>query len=703
VTAPLPAGLAANPRLSRWLRLAADGAVTVRVGKVELGQGILTALAQIAADELDVDIDDVRMVAADTTGPDEGITAGSMSVAHSGAALRQVCAEARALFVAEAARRLGGTPERITVRDGVLSDEAGKTTTYGELAHLVDLDRAATGAASPKTSADLRVVGTSVPRLDLPDKIAGRPRFIQDLELPGQAYGRVVRPPSPAATLEALDTATVESLPGVVAVVRDGSFLGVVADDADRAERAATALRAAARWAERDTLPDEDAIAGFLRAGPHDTVLVEQTGTPGPAVRRIRASYSRPYLAHASIAPSCAAAQWHPAGVRVWTHSQGIYRLRDAIAQALGIDAGAVDVQHVESAGCYGHNGADDVAFDAVLLARSARGRPVHVLWSRADELIWAPFGSAMVADVEAAVDAAGDVASWSYDVFSQGHTARPGYAGAPGLLAAAHLAEPHPLPPAADPPAASGAGSARNAVPSYAFPHRAVRGHRALRAPLRTSALRALGAFLNVFAIESFMDELALAAGRDPLEYRLAQLTDPRARAVLAAAADLGGWARRGGADGVGRGIGFARYKGNGAFCAVVAEVEAVATVRVRRLAAAVDVGRVVSPDGVRNQIEGGAIQAMSWTLKERVRFDRRRVTSGDWETYPILRFAETPRVDVAVISRPDEPSVGAGEAAQGPTAAAIGNALADAIGVRVRDLPLTPERVIAAMDSPT
>jgi nicotinate dehydrogenase subunit B len=648
----LPRSLAANPRLSDWVRLAPDGCFEIRVGKVELGQGILTALAQIAADELDVPLDRVRMRPAGTVeGPDEGITAGSLSVADSGAALRQACAEVRAL----------------------------RATGAG------DWHRDADGSARPKSAAELRVVGTSVPRLDLPDKVAGRPRYVHDLRLPGQLYGRVVRPPSPGARLVSVDA------PAPSTVV-DGSFLGVVAASEPLVARAADALARSARWEEADTLPDEEALPAFLRDGPVETSTVV-AGSFGEATHR--ATYSRPFLAHASIAPSCAVAQWDGDTVRVWSHTQGPHPLRRAIAQALGLPPERVEVWHVEGAGAYGHNAADDAAFDAVLLARAVPGRPVQVRWSRRDELAWAPFGSAMVADVAATVDAGGTVTAWSYDVWSQGHVARPGYAGSPGLLAAAYVAKPHPLPPPADPPPERGGGTARNAVPIYAFPQRSIRAHRALRAPLRSSSLRSLGAFLNVFAIESFMDELAAVAGRDPLDHRLAHLTDPRARAVLLAAAELGGW------GGDNRGLGLARYKDRGAYCAVVAEVEAEREIRVRRLAIAVDVGRVVNPDGVRNQIEGGAVQAASWTLKERVRFDRRRVTSVDWESYPILRFSEVPRVDVALLDRPDEPSVGAGEAAQGPTAAAIGNALAAALGVRVRDLPLTPERVIAAINA--
>jgi nicotinate dehydrogenase subunit B len=353
----------------------------------------------------------------------------------------------------------------------------------------------------------------------------------------------------------------------------------------------------------------------------------------------------------------------------------------------------------VESAGCYGHNAADDAAFDAVLLARAVPHRPVQVLWSRQDELSWAPFASAMTADVSATLSADGRLTSWRYDVYSQGHTARPGYAGVPGLLAATTLAEPAVYPAPTDPPAAAGAGSSRNALPGYDLPRRRVTGHRLQETPIRTSAMRALGAYLNVFAIESFLDEAALACDRDPLDFRLDHLGDPRARAVLTAAAEAAGWGTPP-ADGAGRGIGYARYKDRGAFCAVVAEVEAETEIRVRRLTVAVDVGRVINPDGVRSQIEGGAVQSASWTLRERVRFDRRRITSVDWEAYPILRFSETPPVEVVIVESPGDPSLGAGEAAQGPTAAAIANAVAAAVGVRVRDLPLTTDAVVAAIE---
>jgi nicotinate dehydrogenase subunit B len=707
--------LAANPRLATWVALESEQ-VLVRVGKVELGQGILTALAQIAAEELGVRPDRVVMVAAETAAaPNEGFTAGSMSVTDSGAALRQACAEVRWLLLDAAARNAGCDPSDLHVADGVIRNAGGRdVSTYWELAAEVTLDVAATGEAIPTapaggaaTPAGRAVIrDADLARLDLPDKVFGRPRFIHDLVLPGMAHGRVIRPPRRGARLVDVASGPPAALPGVLATVRDGSFLGVVADREDAVDRAAEALRRATVWAGGAELPDEDDLAHYLRTAPSEEMLVhaadDDPGAPPPR-RRHSAAYSRPFLAHASIAPSCAIARWDAdgAGLTVWSHTQGIFPLREAIAQATALPLDAVRVRHVEGAGCYGHNAADDAAFDAVLLARSLPGRPVRVQWNRRDELGWAPFGSAMAAQVSAGLDAEGRVVEWTYDVWSHGHASRPGYAGSPGLLATAHQESPFSLPAAVDPPPARGGGTSRNAVPGYAFPRQLVTAHRVLTMPIRTSALRSLGAFLNVFAIESFMDELAVLTGQDPVAYRLAHLTDERARAVVTQAARAAAWDEPITADGRGRGIGFARYKDHGAYCAVVAEVEAVQEVRVRRLVIAVDVGRVVNLDGVRNQIEGGAIQATSWTVKERVRFDRATVTSTDWESYPILRFSEVPRVAVHVLDRPDAPSLGAGEAAQGPVAAAIANALYGAIGVRVRDLPLTGEQVIAAMQS--
>jgi CO/xanthine dehydrogenase Mo-binding subunit len=381
----------------------------------------------------------------------------------------------------------------------------------------------------------------------------------------------------------------------------------------------------------------------------------------------------------------------------VWSHTQGIFNQRADLALAFAMPRERIVVEHVEGAGCYGHNSQDDVAFDAALLARAAQGRPVRVLWSREDELSCAPFGPAMRMDVEADFDKEGEVLAWRGDVWSNGHSTRPGRASTPHLLASMHLEKPATPMLAINTPLESGGGAQRNAVPPYDFPALAIRNHRLLTMPIRTSALRGLGAFLNVFAIEGFVDEIAAARGEDPVAWRLRHLGDPRGRAVIEAAARLAAWGTAAKKEGIGLGIGYSRYKQNAAYCAVVAEVEAEREVRVRRLWIAVDVGLAVNPDGVANQIEGGAIQAASWTLKEAVRFDATRITSSTWEDYPILRFSEVPQVQVQVLQHPDEASVGAGEAPMGPTAAAIGNAVFDALGVRVRDLPITPERIVA------
>jgi len=699
----LPESLAANPVLGEWVRIGSDGVVEVRSGKVELGQGVLTALAQIAAEELGVDVARVRMIAAATDrSPDEGFTAGSRSIQQSGAALRQVCAEARAIYLDAAATKLAVAPDELDVADGEFAGPDGSATSYWELADEALLDRAATGEAAPKPESGYTVVGTDVARLDLPDKLTGRPRYLHDLVLEGQVYGRVVRPPSRGARLRDVDTGPALALPGVVTVVRDGQFLGVIAEREEAAVRAAERLRADAAWERRATLPDEDDLPAFLVSAAADTsVLAAKGDAAAPnSTRSHSARYHRPYLAHASIGPSAAAALFHADGrLEVWSHSQGVHVLRRELAAALRLPADTVVVRHVEGAGCYGHNGADDAAMDAAMLALAMPGRPVHLVWSRADELAWAPFGPAAVVEIAAGCGDDGAVVDWRHEIWSGSYMGRPGTTPTSAFLAASERAGGEPIRAGGEPPVEWGGGTGRNSVPGYDFPSYRVINHLLTEMPLRTSALRSLGAFINVFAAESFMDELAAAACRDPVEFRLAQLSDERGRAVLRAAAERAGWAEWASREAVGHGIGYARYKNSAAYCAVVAEVEAIDEVRVRRLVVAVDAGLVINPDGAANQIEGGAVQATSWTLKERVRFDRFNVTSDTWATYPILLFSEVPAVEVEFVAGQGNPPLGIGECAQGPTAAAIANAVCDAVGVRVRSLPLTSGQLIAAM----
>jgi CO/xanthine dehydrogenase Mo-binding subunit len=700
----LPPSLAANPDLSSWIKVSAEGHVVISPGKVEIGQGIVTALAQIAADELDLDLGRVRMVRATTAGsPNEGVTSGSLSVQQSGRAVRHVCAEVRQIFLSLAADRLGVGIDALAVSDGEISGPGNVRTSYWELADEISLDRQASGA-TPKSSARRALAGSSVQRLDIPDKVFAQPRFIHDQALTGMLHGRVLRPEMPGAKLVELNEDRARGVAGLVAIVRDGNFAGVVSETEDGAEAALKALRKGAVWSARETLPDENGLADWLKSQPVESTVIDRRTAPnsGTRSRTMRRQYTRPYIAHASIAPSCAMAQWSGDRVHIWTHSQGVYLLRTDLALVLKVPAENITVEHMEGAGCYGHNGADDVALDAALLAKAASGRPVRLHWSRQDEMTHAPFGAAMAIEIEADLDAQGDIVDWRHNIWGNGHVARPGRAALPALLAGTEIANPFPRTVATNPPQATGGGADRNSVPLYDFPSWTVECHRLLTMPIRTSALRTLGAQGNVFAIECFLDELATERGEDPVAFRLRHLSDPRARDVIQSVARRANWKPRRQA-GVGYGIGFARYKNTGAYCAVIAEIEGAENIRVRRLTIAVDVGEAINPDGVINQIEGGAIQAVSWVLKEQVRFDRDRITSNSWSSYPILRFSEVPQVQVEVIARPELDPVGAGEAAHGPTTAAIANAVFDCLGVRVRNLPITRDRLIAAMELST
>ncbi len=695
----LPGNLQTNRRLSQWLAIHPEGRVTITPGKVELGQGILTTLSQIAAEELEVDLTRIEARPASTPGsPDEGVTSGSLSTQDSGGALRHACAAARAIFLGVVAQRVGVPLEAIRIEDGIFHGPAGPIGSYWALADQALLDCEAPAEARPRAPGERRIAGRSIPRLDLPDKVFGAARFVHDLRLPGMLHARVVRPPARGAQLATLRDGT---LPGDARVVRDGSFLAVLAATEWEAEAAAARLAARASWEAEDTLPEQALLIDWLREaaarGERSPVASRAEPAP-PAAQTLRRSFHRPYLAHASVAPSCAVARWEGETVEVFTHSQGPYNLRADLAKTLRCDPERILVHHREGAGCYGHNGADDVALDAVLAARAVPGTPVRLLWSRAEELGWSPFSPAMLVDVEADLDASGSLAGWRSHIVSNGHSSRPGRAPEPTLLSAAMLATPFPVKPSINPAMAAGGGAPRNGVPLYRIPSLSVETTRLLEMPVRTSALRGLGATLNVWSIESVMDEAAALAGADPLDYRLRHLDDPRAIAVLRRVADLAGWAGRSRREGFGLGIGFARYKNTGGWAAVIAEVEALERVLCRRLWIAGDVGEAVNPDGVLNQYEGGAIHGASVALLEEVRFSRRTVTSDHWDGYPILRFSEVPKVELALIDRPDQPFLGAGEASMAPTIAAIAGAITDALGIRPRQLPFTPENLARA-----
>src|SRR5215467_2104931 len=703
-TTALPPSLARNTRLDRWVAVRPDGVIEIRTGKVEIGQGIISTLAQIAAEELDVDYTRIRMIPADTErSPNEGVTAGSRSTVESGSALRQACAEVRRAFLDAAALRFGVDIDELFVRDGTIHRRASnESATYWELSGTIDLARDADGRAAPKRADQLTLVGKSLPRIDLPGKVTGSDVYVHDLELPGMLHGRVLRPPSYRATLQVFDSRHVEAMPGVRAVARNGRFIGVVAEREEQAVAAVAGLEKHVRWNEPADLPDIDELAAYLRSLPAKLMVLSEKGTTSEAgAKSLSATYSRPFLAHASVGPSCAVARWQGGAIEIWSQSQSIYPTRKDIATTLGIAADAITVHHIQGAGCYGHNGADDAALDAVLLARAVEGHPVRLQWSHEDELAWSPFGPAMVVAMSGSIDGAGRILDWRHEMWSNPHIARPGLQESPSLLAAWHLYPPFAQPPGIDALPGGKPASQRNAIPIYDFHNQRVVHHVLDRLPVRTGTLRAIGGFINTFAIECFMDEAAHSVGIDPIDLRVRHLSDERAIAVIKEVRERSGltWKRQSGSRGMG--LGFARYSNEASYAAVVVEVDVGETIKVLRAVATIDCGRTINPDGVANQVEGGIVQAVSWVLKEQVRFDRSRITTRNWDDYPILRFSEAPPVEVTIIDRPDQPSLGIGEAVAGPTAAAIANAVFDAIGVRVRDLPLTRERMMVAINN--
>jgi len=703
-----------NPGLDTWLHIHADGRVTLRTGKVELGQKIKSALAVIAAEELDVDFGRITVVDADTAGsPAEGYTAGSMSMENSGTAIRQVSAAARKIMLDMAAEQLGVAAQTLSVNDGDIGDGQGnKHVTYWQLMGGKPFDADVPDDVAPKDPSQYRLIGHPVDGDGFEALVSGSMTFVHDMDLPGMVHARVVRPPNYLARLNALDDAPVRAMSGVIEVVRNGSFLAVACAREEQAISAAARLAEAAEWDTSKELNSTDIFEQLtnnpresfpLEGGIPQKLPVTPPSPPDNAAATITATYQRPYLMHASIGPSASVAQYDDdnGGLEIWTHCQGVYPLRHALATVIDLPVDAIRVRHVPGPGCYGHNGADDVTLDAALVARAVPGRPVMLKWERGDENAWEPYGPAMQVELLGSLNDSGRILYWSGDTYSDTHSGRPTDHGEHSrLLAAWHMDPPRTQPPS-QPAMGFQAGIHRNADPIYDFPDRRIIKHLVRELPLRTSALRGLGAYANVFAIESFMDELAHECGADPLEFRLKHLTDKRARAVLEAAADKANWGSAVRKDGHGlshgRGLAMARYKNVKCYAAVVMDlgIDEFGAIKLDHAVIAADAGQIVDPDGLTSQLEGGLIQSASWTLKEQVQFNGGGIISRDWDTYPILTFAETPTIETVLIDRPDQPFLGAGEATQGPTSAAIGNAVFDAVGLRLRRLPMTEDRV--------
>ncbi len=710
---PLPWSLQVNPELDQWVSFPSEGRVVVRSGKAELGQGIQTALAAIAADELAVHPARVVVEGAATgSSPNEFITAGSGSIEQSGMALRQACAQARAIIVERVAEYLGSDPSELVVDDGEVVAPDGRRVSYWAVtvgrpfAHRIE------HPVEPIAPEARRWAGTGLRRVDLERKIRGDPAFVHDLVVAdGMHHGRVIRPPRAGSRLSG-------PVPEAVAgsrVIRNGSFVAILAATEWEAVRDSEELAAMITWEGGDDVGiGQDEVDHLLAHASQRLSIVDGAAIddePGPPPDhageiRLRATYSKPFHLHASIGPSAAVARFDGGRLEVWSHSQGVEILRLTLAEVLRLDPDDVAVTHVEGAGCYGHNGADDVALDAALVAVAEPGVAVSVKWSRGDEHRWEPAAPAMAVTLEASVDG-GAIKSWQHDVYSYAHMGRPtpsGDAAISGLLASWDL-DSASRPPPRGPSRGFHGGGHRNADPLYEVGERQIVKHFLADAPVRTSSTRGLGAFANVFAIESFIDELAAVAGHDPVAFRLSHLADGRARDVIDSVIDLaGGLVAGGGLDAPGRGLAFAQYENHKAYCAVIAEATVDARsgeVRVPRAWIAADAGEVIDPDGLVNQLEGGFVQAMSWTLKEQLGVGPEGVTTDDWESYPILRFSETPMLETRILARPADPPLGAGEASVGPTAAAIANAIHDATGVRIRDLPLRPARVRAALSA--
>lgn len=703
----LSPSLIKNPLISQWVSFETPGSVRVGSGKVEIGQGILTAFLQIAAEELDVNVDQIQLVSGHTAiSPDEGTTSGSYSISVGGAALRLVCAETRELFVSKFAEINGCAIEDVIVEGGKFSSRgrfAGED--YWTLSPLVALDRKVTGMALTKRPSSYRVVGRSLPRTDLQEKLAGK-GLIHDLAPQGCKHARVLHQPWWDAQLADLDEARLrKAVAGAFDIIRDVNFVAFVADTEFVVVQALQAARSLAVWHGGRQLAPDIGQSDWLKAQHQEETVTDTAGSEaacsgaGDAIKMV---FYRPFLTYASIGPSCGLAQFTEGRLTVWSHTQSPMPLRNWVADLLDLDRSTVTVVHVPGAGAYGHNTADDAAFEAALIAVRLKGPVVKVIWSREDEFTCAPLSAAMRVELTATLNGDGRPSDWTTEIWSPPHAQRPGMNGNANLLSHYALSSAPKRNPVKDTPLQAAGGATRNAIPIYDFyKHRLVH-HMLPDIPLRTSSLRSLGAWFNVYAIESFVDELAGRAGVDPVDFRLSMLSDPRAKAVVARVAELSRWFDRHDLpSGSALGLGFARYKYKAAYCAVVTELELDQDVRLKHIWCVADPGLVINPDGVRNQLEGGIIQGASFTLREKIKFDRGKVATEHWDDYPVLRFSDIPEIEIDIISSANDPAVGVGEVALGPVAASISNAVARALGVRVNTAPINRDNILFAVNS--
>ena len=714
-------------KLDSWIAVGGDGMVTAYTGKCDLGQGMFTAQTQLVAEELCVSLRRVRLVECDTSVcPDEGTTSGSQSTPtnFNNSNLAQAAATAREALINMATQRLGENADQLTVADGVISGKSGRRVTYQELIGSKRFNLTLSATAKRRTPAEWTVLGKPVPSLDRPALMTGQFEFVHNVRVSGMLHGRVVRPPAVGATVADVDESSVRQIPGLVKVVVRNNFVGVVAEKQAQAIAAARTLKV--NWKPGTRLPPQNSLFDTLRKQPSRDVLivdskdVEQRLAAASTV--LRATYAYPYQMHGSLGTSCAVADVKRDGATVWSATQSVYPTRSIVAKLIRLPLESVRVIYVRGSGCYGLNGADAVSFDAAVLSHAV-GRPVRVQLSREDEMAWENFGSACVVEQRAALDG-GRIIAWEFENWMASKGGRPGY-DQPGNVITGELlgftSEPI-APRAADDPKGE-LSNRSNAAPSYVAGciggkcggAGTVRSERVLShtviSPFFTGPLRSPSRIQNTFAHECFMDELSARANADPVEFRIRHLRDERLIAVVKAAAEAAKWEKRASPKpnaaktgmASGRGVACVVYEGNNGYVALIADVAvdlATGRVQPRRFVAALDCGPISNPDGVRNQSEGGILQGMSRALVEEVTWDDQRVTSTDWETYrsPYVGI-EVPAIEIVLLNRTGVPATGAGETAITVVAAAIGNAIFDATGARLREVPFTPERVRAAL----
>ena len=726
---------ASSNQVDGWVSINADGTVTGFTGKCELGHGLYTAQTQLIAEELSVPFNRVKLIQCDTDlTPDQGTTSGAQShpTNFNQGSLALGCATAREALLQMASTRLGVPPDQLSIKDGIVSakSDASKKVSYGELIGGKKFSLTLNPRAKRKPASEWTVLGTPVPRIEIPAMATGEFEYVHNVRVPGMLHGQVVRPPAVGSTVMSVDDSSVKDLPGVVKVVVKKNFVGVVAEKPWQAIQAANKLKVT--WTPGTGLPKQTEIHDYLRnkKPTRDTYAVNSKDVDeklGRAARVVKATYHYPYQMHGSIGSSCAVADVQGAKATVWSATQAVYPLKNTVAMVLGTKPEDVHIIFKMGSGCYGCNGADTVSYDAALLSQAV-GRPVRVQLTRKDEMAWENYGLAFVIDQRVGVDESGTIVAWDYEAWSPTLGNRPGMTN-PGNVVSGFLAGFPPAAFAARTPAPDPVnyGNGNNAVPSYVTGTvngktggtGNVRSQRVLShdvvSPFWTGPLRSPARLQNTFAHESFMDEVAAQLKADPVEYRLRHLSDPRLIDVVKAAAKSANWesrpsprnGNRRNSVATGRGIACVLYEGDNGYCAVVAEVDVhqdTGRVAVKRLFIANDVGPISNPDGLRNQLEGGALHGVSRTLSEEVTWDDQKVTSIDWRTYrPLPVGAEIPKIETVLINRPEARATGAGETAVTVVTAAIGNAVFDAIGVRIRQVPFTPDRVKAALSART